>query len=276
MILTFAVLILAGVAAGALTTVASLGGGILVIAFMSLFWPPATVLGVTAPALFVGNVSRVAMLVREVDWATTGRFAVTAVPAAFCASLVAAWLPADALKLVVAGFLFVFVGHELGVGRKKVDQTGRGAGPTLQGQVGGPGQPENPAQGAEVANSIARSAWLPALGGVIAGAVSGLAGGAGFVASPFLHKLGLSPRALVATSAACMALVHLTKGAGFTLAKVLTPALVPLSVALAVGLVAGNALGTRVLARMSRQTFRKVLVGAVGLAGVHLLCSAIF
>lgn len=248
---TFVLLVLAGIAAGALTTVASLGGGILVIAFMSLVWPPATVLGVTAPALFVGNASRVAMLFREVDWRTAARFAVTAVPAAFLSSLVAASLPADTLKIVVAAFLLLFVAHELGIGRGK----GGGAA-SAPGEVG--------------------TRWLAPVGGVIAGSVSGLAGGAGFIASPFLLKLGLSPRALVATSAACMAIIHLTKGAGFAMAQVLTPALAPLSAALAAGIVAGNALGTRILDRMSRETFRKILVLAVALAAGQLLYTAIF
>lgn len=253
MLFTATLLILVGIAAGALTTIASLGGGILLIAILSLFWSPVTVLGVTAPALFIGNASRVAMLSGDVDWRVVGRFSLTSVPAALGSSLVAASLPADTLGVLVAIFLLLFVLHEVGMVPLR---------PLAR-------EPEAPARAEQP-----RPIWLADLGGAIAGIVSGLAGGAGFVSSPFLHAIGLPPRSLVATSAACMGVIHLAKGAGFTFASVLTPALFPQALTLAIGIVGGNALGTKVLDRMSRETFRRVLIVAVALAALQLLYRA--
>ena len=242
-ILTLLALLLAGIAAGGLTTVAGLGGGILLIAGLSLVWSPAMVIAMTAPALFVGNASRAALLLAEIDWRLVGRFALTGIPTALVASLLAAYAPTRWVQLAIAVLLIAFVGNEL-FGRRR-----------------------------EAA--VSSSPWLAAGAGAIAGTVSGLTGGAGFVATPLFDRLGLTPRQLVATSSACMGLVHLSKGLGFSLSAVLTPALLPAALTLAVGVVAGNALGARVLERLSQEAFRRLLLGALALAAINLLWSAL-
>jgi uncharacterized membrane protein YfcA len=239
-------LLLGGVMAGGLTTVAGLGGGILLIAALSVFWAPAMVLAMTAPALFVGNASRVALLRREVDWQLVARFGLTAAPTALLASYLAVKAPAGVLKVGISLFLFAFVVQEL-VKRRPVTVT----------RIEGPGK-----------------TVLAATAGAISGTVSGLTGGAGFIATPFFLRLGLGPRELVATSAACMALVHLSKGVGFSLNLSLTPALLPAAVALTIGVVAGNSVGSHLLERLSERRFRQILLGALVLAAIQLLVTA--
>lgn len=236
----------AGVLAGGLTTVAGLGGGILLIAGLSVFWAPATVLAMTAPALFVGNASRVAILRREVDWSLVMRFGLTAGPTALIASYLAVLAPAGLLKAGIGLFLLAFVLHAL-VKREPV------AVRPLEGRS---------------------RTLLAATAGAVSGTVSGLTGGAGFIATPFFHRVGLGPKELVATSAASMALVHLLKGVGFSLNLSLTPALVPAALALTVGVVAGNSLGSRLLDRLSERRFRQILLSALTLAALHLLLTA--
>ncbi|MFN3430551.1 MAG: sulfite exporter TauE/SafE family protein [Candidatus Sericytochromatia bacterium] len=242
-ILNLFALFAAGLAAGGLTTIAGLGGGILLIAGLSLVWSPAVVLGVTAPALFVGNASRAAMLAKAIDWAMVSRFAVTGVPTALAASLVAIHAPTAWIQLAIAALLLGFVAREVLAPRRP-------------------------------ATAPAGSPWLAAGAGAIAGTVSGLTGGAGFVATPIFDRLGLEPRALVATTSACMGLVHLAKGVGFGMGQVLTPALWPAALVLAGGIVAGNAVGARWLAGLSREAFRRLLLGALTLAALQLLASA--
>lgn len=232
-----------GLASGALTTLAGLGGGILLIAGMTLFFPPAMVLGMTAPALFIGNASRVYFLRDAVDWRMVGRFAATGVPTAFAASLVAALAPGALIRAAIALLLLVYVAYELF----------RPAAPTSQ----------------------APRPWLPAATGAITGTVSGLTGGGGFIATPLLERTGLSPARIVATSGACMALVHLVKGLGFSATSVLTPALLPAAAVLTVGVLAGNAMGAPLLKRLSRQTFRRLLLAALTLTSLQLLVSAL-
>ena len=234
-------LLLAGVAAGTLTTIAGLGGGLLLVAGLSLVWTPAMVLATTAPALFVGNASRAVMLRDAIAWPVLGRFALACVPTAFLASLAAAALPAEVVRNVIATLLLVFVIHEL-------RPPAADAPPRAEG-----------------------SPWLATAAGAIAGTVSAMAGGAGFVAMPILERLGMSPTALVATSAAGMGLVHLAKTVGFGLADVLTPAALPAAAALTVGVVAGNALGARVLRKLSRDVFRRLMLAALALAAGWLL-----
>lgn len=239
-------LLLAGGLAGGLTTIAGLGGGILLIAGLSLFWAPATVIAMTAPALFVGNASRVALLRGEVDWSLVGRFALTAGPTALVASYLAVKAPAGWLKVAIAVLLLVFVGQEL---FKR--------GPAAVTRIQGRGR-----------------TFLAATAGAVSGTVSGLTGGAGFIATPFFHRLGLGPKPLVATSAACMALVHLAKGLGFSLNASLTPERLPAALVLTVGVLAGNTLGARILDRLSERRFRQILLAALSVAAVQLLITA--
>lgn len=235
-------LLVAGVLAGAMTTIAGLGGGILLVAGLSLFWSPAAVLAATTPALFIGNASRAAMLREAIDWPVVARFSLAGVPTAFLASLAAVALPADGVRLAIATLLIGFVAYEL---------RGKGGVPHAELPPGSP--------------------WLATAAGALAGTVSGLAGGAGFVATPLLDRLGLRPVELVATASATMALVHVVKLAGYSWAAVLTPAAAPAALALAIGVVGGNALGTRVLRQLSREAFRKLMLGALTLAAGWLL-----
>jgi uncharacterized membrane protein YfcA len=242
--LTLFALFAAGLVAGGLTTVAGLGGGILLIAGLSMVWSPAVVLGVTAPALFVGNASRAAMMAAAIDWPMVWRFSVTGIPTALAASLVAIHAPTSWIQLAIAALLLAFVAREV-----------------LMPRAPAPAETGSP--------------WLAAGAGAIAGTVSGLTGGAGFVATPLFDRLGLEPRSLVATTSACMGLVHLAKGLGFGMGQVLTPALWPVAGVLAVGIVAGNAVGARVLAGLSREAFRRLLLGALALAALQLMASAL-
>lgn len=236
----------AGVMAGGLTTIAGLGGGILMIAALSVFWAPTTVIAMTAPALFVGNISRMALMRREVDWPLFARFALTAGPTALVASYVAIYVPVGILKVGIALLLLAFVAQELFL--RKAEARERMQGP-------------------------ARTA-MAAAAGAVSGTVSGLTGGAGFIAAPFFQRMGLSPKELVATSAAGMALIHLFKGLGFSLNLSLTPALVPAALALTAGMLLGNSWGSRILDRLSERRFRQVLLGALSLAAVQLMLTA--
>jgi hypothetical protein len=232
----------AGLLAGGLTTLAGLGGGILLIALLSQFWPPAMVLGLTAPALLVGNASRAVFLARAIRWGIVGRFLVAGLPAAFVGSMLAVRLPERGLHVALALLLLSYVGRELLARRVKEPRPAVGANP-----------------------------WRHVAAGAIAGAVSGLTGGAGFVATPLLNQEGLTPAELVATSATGMAFVHLTKGVGFGLAGVLTPHLGPACAVVTLGVLGGNALAARWLVRMPRELFQRLLLAALGLAAVELL-----
>ncbi|MEB3221925.1 MAG: sulfite exporter TauE/SafE family protein [Candidatus Sericytochromatia bacterium] len=240
-ILTLASLLLAGVAAGVLTTVAGLGGGMLLIAGLSLVWPPAVVVATTAPALLVGCASRALLLRDAIAWPTLLRFAGTAAPTAAGASLVAATLPPALGQGLVAAFILAGVAHELGAGR------------------------------AAQAPHAEHPGRLAALAGAIAGLASGLSGGGGFVATPLLTRAGLAPLEGVATGAAAMAIVHGAKIVGFGLADAPTQASLPAVAALTAGLLAGNALGAPLLRRLSRETFRRLTLATLGLTGAWLL-----
>lgn len=62
-----AALVPLGLIAGALTTLAGLGGGLMLVGTLSLLYDPRLALAITAPALLVGNLHRATMYRTFID-----------------------------------------------------------------------------------------------------------------------------------------------------------------------------------------------------------------
>ena len=71
-----------GVLAGILTTVAGLGGGMVLMLALSLLTSPTVALAATAPALLAGNLHRSVMFRGQVDRRVATSFAAGAFPGA--------------------------------------------------------------------------------------------------------------------------------------------------------------------------------------------------
>lgn len=112
--------------------------------------------------------------------------------------------------------------------------------------------------------------------GVISGLFGGLVGNQGGVRSGALLAFDLSPRAFVATGTASAVLVDLARTpvylwrAGSELTELL-----PTIAVMAVGVLIGTLVGERFLRSLPKQTFRKIVAVAVGLAGAWLIVSEI-
>ena len=111
------------------------------------------------------------------------------------------------------------------------------------------------------------------LGGV-SGLFGGLVGNQGGVRSGALLAFDLSPRAFVATGTAAAVLVDLARTPVYLWrAGAELGAMVPTIAVMAVGVLLGTLAGERFLRRLPKQTFRRVVAGAVGLVGVWLIAS---
>lgn len=112
--------------------------------------------------------------------------------------------------------------------------------------------------------------------GGISGLFGGLVGNQGGVRSGALLAFDLAPRAFVATGTASALLVDLARTpvylwrAGPELIELL-----PTIAVMAAGVLIGTLVGERFLRSLPKQTFRKVVAVAVGLAGVWLIVSEI-
>lgn len=198
-----------GVAAGGLTTVAGLGGGLLLLLGLTLLWDPVRALAVTTPALLIGNLHRGWVLRDRVDWAVARAFALGAVPGAALGGLAAVSVPPVAVNVLMLLVTALSLGRALGAFDLRA-----------------------PAR-----------AMTPA--GFVIGGLTGTAGGAGVLTGPLFLSAGLTGDAYAGTIAASGVAMHLGRVAGYGAGGLLTRELWLWSGSLAVALVAGNALGRR-------------------------------
>src|SRR5688500_8849129 len=90
-----------GLTAGALTTVAGLGGGLLLLLVLSLVWDAHTALAVTAPALLIGNFHRAWMFRSKIDRRVARAFVTGAFPGALVGALFAIAVPEPVLHAMM-------------------------------------------------------------------------------------------------------------------------------------------------------------------------------
>jgi uncharacterized protein len=216
LMLEFAAFAGLGIFGGALTTVAAMGGGIAMVALLSLLVGPHSALATTAPALLVGNVHRAYVYRRELDRKTCAAFALGALPgsalgALYVGALAPAWL--NAALIVVT--LFALARSR---GLVTVEP------PTW--------------------------AWTPfafAAGLIAAGS------GAGVLVAPALVAGGLTEGALLATSSVIAVTMHLGRITGYGLSGLYQSAELLHSLALALGIVTGNAVGSKLRTWLGRE-----------------------
>lgn len=230
-----------------ITTVAGIGGGITLIAILSGFLDPKDIVGLTAPVLAVGNVSRAALFRDELDVDASRWVLAGVVPATLAGSLLLPSLPARAIQVGMALLLLGFVAWQL-VRRRRTGARSRRDGP------------------------IAAWSGLPV--GVVLGGLSATVGGAGPIGAPYFSARGLTRGAFAATSAVCNGTAHAIKSAVFLATGLLAVAHLPASLVAAVTVTIGNRLGKGLLGRMSEATFVRLLLLAITVAAVRLLLVA--
>jgi hypothetical protein len=224
------VLVVLGLIAGALTTVAGLGGGMLLVLALSLAWGPHEALAVTAPALLVGNVHRLVMFRRQVDRAVALRFAAGAIPASFLGGLAAVALPVIVLHVLLLGVAGLAVARETGALRW---------------------QPPP-------------AAILP--GGVAAGVLTATTGGGGLLVAPMLLATGLRGEAFVATGAAAAIAMHVGRIAAYGTGGLLDATTLGGSAVLAVAILAGNLGGRGIRGHLSEKATARITWATLAVA----------
>ena len=227
-----------GLVAGALTTVAGLGGGMLLVLVLSVMWDPHAALAVTAPALLLGNTHRLLLFRREVDRAVAWRFAAGAIPASFLAGLAAVALPEIVLSVLLLAVAAFAAARELSL----------------------------------ITFEPTSAAIVPA--GALTGAVTATTGGGGLLLAPVLLAHGLRGEAFIATGAAASIAMHVGRIAAYGAGGLVHLETLGYSALLAVAILLGNLGGKRVRGMLSARatmgiTWATLAVGLVlAIAGV--------
>ncbi|WP_170319804.1 TSUP family transporter [Polyangium spumosum] len=196
-----------GVLAGVLTTMAGLGGGILLLLGLSVVWGPAAALASTAPAMLFGNLHRLWLLREEFDRPSAKAFAWGAVPGSFVGGLMTAWMPEVVLRWLMLVMTAAAMGRALGVFTWRPRA----------------------------------AAMAPA--GLGIGVVSATAGGAGLLVGPLFMAAGLSGKRFVGTIAAAAVALHAGRVAAYGLGGMMSRETMVRAVLLTVALMGGNVIG---------------------------------
>ncbi len=226
-----------GILAGALTTVAGLGGGMLLLLALATLGDPHRALAATAPALLIGNLHRVLAGRREVDWETARPLLLGAFPGALLGGVVVASIPDRVVALLMLAMTALALGRRFGL---KL--------------------------------ALPAKAGLPV--GLITGALTATSGGAAVLLAPFLRARELSGRAYVVTTAITAVAIHLARVMSYGVNGMSDRSTLALGGLLALSIAVGNVAGDRLARRLAESTQTRiqdgvmVLCTALALVGV--------
>lgn len=228
-----------GLVAGVLTTVAGIGGGLVITLVLAAAWDPHRALAVAAPALLLGNVHRLWLMWPHVDRRAALALALPALVGSAVGGLLTAAIPAPVIRwllLLVTALALVRERGWLWL------PSGRG--------------------------------WLWG-GGVVVGVVGATTGGGGLVLAPLMLMAGLRGVAFVATVAVVGTTMNLAQSLAYAATGMLIAAQLPVALALGAAILAGNVSGRWLRPRLGetachRLTWASLLGGlALALLGVR-------
>ena len=206
---SFTLLVALGVLAGIVTTVAGLGGGVMLLLALSLVWDPRESLAVTAIALLIGNVHRVWLLWRQVSRPVVGAFAIGAVPGAIFGGLLAVAVPAWVVHVFMAVSTLLSIVHALSRSEWR------------------PGP----------------KAIAPL--GLVIGVMTGAAGGAAVLTSPLFLAAGLAGESYIASLSASAVVMHVSRVFAYAIGGHVRTKTVAWAAVLALAILAGNLTGRK-------------------------------
>lgn len=228
--------LLLGLAAGTLSTVAGMGGGMLLVLSLSLATSPLYAVAHTAPALLLANAHRAWLYRAALDRRVAGAFILGTVPAALIGSLAAVTLPEGVVPWILLAVALFAVGRGLG-------WIPWAPGPRALTPAGA------------------------ATGGLAAVSGAGLVG-------PVLFATGLRGDVFIATASASAVAMHLARMVGYGAGGLLRADSFLTVVLVTLGLFAGNLAGRAIRERLREaQTTRvgyatMLALVALALAGV--------
>lgn len=220
-------LVALGLVGGLLTTLAGMGGGLLIVAALGALRGPHEALAITTPALLVSNLHRGWMFRREIDRGVAQSFALGAVPGAVLGGLIVPTLPALVLSAILLGATAATLARAMGWWRV---EPSRGA-------IGG--------------------------GGFGIGLLAATAGGAGVLTGPLFSSAGLRGTRYVATIATGAVALHVGRVVGYGVGGLLAREQLESMLVLAVALVVGNLLGRQLRRRFEERHERVAELGTL-------------
>ncbi|MFK7998153.1 MAG: TSUP family transporter [Polyangiales bacterium] len=225
-----------GLLAGLLTTVAGLGGGLVLTLILAAFAGPQTALALAAPALLLGNIHRITLFRSDLDSRFAMPFVLGAVPGALVGGFLTLALP----ELVLHALIVLALGLAAAKEFKLIRFTPK-------------------------ASSVLPISFC-------VGVLTATSGGGGLLLGPLLLAAGARGGRFIASASLIAASVHLARLLAYGAGGLVTSSTLLMSVCIGIAIMVGNTLGKRVKisdAKRTRLTYVSLVAcGAVTIAGL--------
>ena len=222
-----------------LTAAVGIGGGTIMLAALAQMLPAAAIVPVHGIVQLGSNTGRALIMLKDVQRPYLLYFFLGCIGGAFIGGKVVVSLPADILRLILGCFILFTVG------------------------VGGV-MPQKTFNKASFA-----------VGGCVTAVLTMFVGATGPLVVAMVNRLALSPKAIVATTSACLVIQHSLKIAAFGfLGFVFTPYIPMIAAMIFTGFI-GTVLGKRILVRTPPRYFKRLLDLLITLLALRLIYVAL-
>jgi uncharacterized membrane protein YfcA len=216
------------------TAVMGVGGGVMLMIFMLMFYPPLTVIPVHGVVQMGSNVSRAFFLRDYIHWPFLIPFAIGVGVGSFCGSQFVLNIPQDTLRMVVGILALIFTWM-----------------PKFKSKF-------------EMPYKIPALGWLSSFLGMFGA-------GGGMVLGVAMARMNLSKQQTIATHAICMTALHVTKVVIFGLFGFAFAPYLPLIIFMMISGLGGSWVGTKILHKIDSKIFVYLLKGMISLLCLKLI-----
>lgn len=229
----FIILILSSFVAALISGAAGFGGSLLLLPVVTACVGSEVAVPVLTIAQLIGNLSRMAMGFKQIDWKSAGWFSLTSLPLAALGAFGFSLLPKDIVTRCIGAALVLLVLVKL-----------------------------------LIKKDLPKNKGTLLVGGAVTGGLSGLCGSGGPIGAAVFLSLGLSPVAYIASEAATATAMHILKTAIYSQLTNMTVKTLLVGIAMGAAMLAGTFAANRFIKKMDKnkfQTYVAVLLCAVGI-----------
>jgi len=237
MIASYCLILVAGLVAGCLSGIIGTGASIIMLPVLVPVFGAVHAVPIMAIAGLMGNLGRVVVWHRDVDWRAVVAYCITSVPAAALGAMTLVTLPEGLADALLGGFLVLLVPARHVLERRRIR---------------------------------VRLRHLSMVGAVV-GYLTGIFLSTGPLSVPAFLSYGLSGGGFISTEAAASMITQIGKIASFGELGVLSGEVVVQGLLVGFSLMGGTFLSKRFVLKLGSRSFRRIMDAVTLLAGAWLL-----
>jgi len=237
----YLIIVMIGIGAGVISGIVGTGASIMLLPSLAYTFGPKAAIPIMAIAAIMGNISRVYLWRKEINFKAFFTYSLPGIPAAVLGANTLWIMPAALSNVFIGLFFFLLV----------------------------------PLRFWARARAFTLNLWQLALAGALVGYLTGVVFSTGPLTIPIFAAYGLAKGALLSTEAAASFAIYLAKASTFGALGALPAPLLISGLLVGVTLVTGMYIGKRFVIKMSEKTFNYLIDAMLMLAGGSLLWDAL-